>query len=66
MATVNVSRKSNADMLEALQAFYPDLSVFSWNPDGTAVVTTTLSVMPDNEKDDIVQYIAGPSAWQAA
>lgn len=62
MATV-FSRKNNADMLALIQGFYPTVTAFTWNLDGSATVTS--DVMTQGMSDDIIQIVSGKQSWQA-
>lgn len=61
MATAIFQSKSDAEMLAALQVYYPQISAFHWNGDGTATITSP-DPLSDGEKQDLVQYISGPAS----
>lgn len=63
MAIATYQPKSNAEMLAALQAYYPSISAFAWGLDGTAVITSP-DPLTEGEKQDLVQYCSGPAAYK--
>lgn len=64
MTTLTLSRKTNSDMLGLIQIYYPQVSSFTWNADGSAVIAST-DVLSGPAISDIIQIIIGNQAWDA-
>lgn len=57
--------KGAAALLAEIQAYYPQVSNFVWNSDGTATVTSP-APLTTQAQNDIIQIIVGPNGWQAS
>lgn len=62
MAQAIISRKSNAQMLALLRFYYPSISAFIWNVDGSSAITSD-PALSDTDNSDVVQIVTGSMSW---
>lgn len=55
-------RKSNAAMLAMLKNWYPAMTAFAWNADGTANFTSSVALSAQ-DLADINTTLVGPDSW---
>lgn len=53
---VTIQKKDAATLLASMQVIWPDLASVTWNPDGSAIVTSNVP-LTDADKQDLIEYL---------